>query len=120
MRTSWLGVVLLAAVAYGAEAGEAARPGKRRWWVSVAAVAAASVMDMQSSWGRREVNPILRGPDGRFGARGAVVKSSMVGVSWGLQLLLLERKPRMSSAFSGANLGLAAWMAGVAVRNRMK
>jgi hypothetical protein len=118
MQGRFVGVLLLASVAYGAEMGDGVRPGKKRWWASVAAVAVASVMDVHSSWGRREMNPMLGSPDGRFGPRGLVIKSSLVGASCGLQWLLLERNPRMSGALSGVNMGLAAWSSGVVARNR--
>jgi hypothetical protein len=118
VRRRCIAAFLLVSAAFGAEATTPQRPAKKRWWVSVAAVAAASFADMHSSWGRRELNPMLRGPDGRFGTRGAAVKSSIVGASCGLQWLLLERKPHMAGVLSGANWGLAAWSAGVAARNR--
>ena len=112
-----IAVLLLASTAWGAEALVAARPGKKRWWLSVAALSAVAVLDMHSSWQRRELNPMLRSADGGFAARGVAVKSSIVGASCGVQWLLLERRPRLSNAVSGVNLGLAAWSAGVVTRN---
>ena len=117
MQGRLVAAFLMVSAAFGADAATGTRLAKKRWWVSVAAVAAASALDIHSSWGRRELNPMLRGPHGRFGARGVAVKSSLVGASCGLQWFVLERKPRMSGALSGANAGLAAWTAGVAARN---
>ncbi|SPE35803.1 hypothetical protein SBA6_490028 [Candidatus Sulfopaludibacter sp. SbA6] len=44
--------------------------GMTLWRASVAALAATNVMDVQSSWGKRELNPALVGSGGAFGARG--------------------------------------------------
>lgn len=40
---------------------------------------AATSLDMASSWGRPELNPLLRSADGRFGARGLTVKLAVFG-----------------------------------------
>ena len=42
--------------------------GKKLWWTSVAALAASSVLDARSSWGHRELNPLLQNSNGRFSA----------------------------------------------------
>ena len=109
--------MLLATAGLGAEGTTPVRPAKKRWWVGVAAVAAASVVDVHSSWSRPELNPMLRGPDGRLGVRGVAIKSSIVGASCGLQWQLLRREPRLGKALTGFNLGVAAWTGAVAVRN---
>jgi hypothetical protein len=83
----------------------------------MAALAAASALDMHSSWGKRELNPLLRGPGGRFDTRGVAIKSSIVGTACGFEWLLMRKEPRLGSTFVGVNLGLAAWTGGVAVRN---
>jgi len=85
-------VFLLAALSLVAESRPRPRPSKLRWWLSVAALSAAAALDVHSSWGRRELNPMLQSPNGRFNARGLAVKSSILGTSCGLQWLLLERR----------------------------
>ena len=117
MANRLVAVMLLATAGLGAEGTTPVRPAKRRWWVSVAAVAAASVVDVHSSWSRPELNPMLQGPDGRFRVHGVAIKSSIVGASCGLQWLLLRRKPQLSNTLAGVNAGLAAWTGAVAVRN---
>jgi hypothetical protein len=66
------------------------RPG---WKASVAAVVVASVVDVHSSWGKQEANPVLASGDGRFGARGVAIKSLITGGALGAQWLLLRKKP---------------------------
>jgi hypothetical protein len=117
MRSRLVALLLLASVALSAEGISRTRPGKKRWWASVAALAAASVLDIHSSWRRREINPMLRGPEGRFGARGLVIKSSILGASCGVQWMLLDKEPRRNGALVGMNAGLAAWSATAAARN---
>ena len=117
MRPRFITVFLLAALSLGAADNPRPRPTKRRWWFSVAALGSAAFLDAYSSWGRRELNPMLSSPGGRFNARGLALKSSVVGVSCGLQWLLLERRPRATSAVTAVNFGLATWTAGVAARN---
>ena|SRR5437868_11702774 len=45
-----------------------------RWKLSVAPVFASQALDVASSYGMRELNPMLAGSDGRFGAKGAEIK----------------------------------------------
>ena len=111
---------LLAALSLVAESRPRPRPSKLRWWLSVAALSAAAALDVHSSWGRRELNPMLQSPNGRFNARGLAVKSSILGTSCGLQWLLLERRPGAVNTLTTANLGLASWTAGVAAHNLRK
>ena len=75
---------LAASPSFAAEPADPARPniqpaGKNLWRASLAAVAAANVMDAGSSWGKRELNPGLSGNNGRFGGQGAVLKLGIVG-----------------------------------------
>lgn len=44
------------------------------WLVSVPIFVAANILDAQSSWGKRENNPLLQSQAGRFDARSATIK----------------------------------------------
>jgi len=110
-------VFLLAALGLIAETPPRPRASRLRWWLSVAALSAATALDVHTSWGRPEFNSFLRSPGGRFGARGLVIKSSILGASCGLQWLLVEQRPRTVNTLTGVNVGLASWSAGVAARN---
>jgi uncharacterized iron-regulated membrane protein len=56
----------------------------KTWKLSLAPVFASQTLDVASSYGMRELNPMLAGPDGRFGAQGAGIKlgatAAIVGV----------------------------------------
>ncbi len=95
-------------------------PGKRRqrlWWASVAAFCAASIVDVHSSWGKPEINPLLRGPNGLFGARAVPIKFGIVGASTAVQWLILRKHPALAKTLAGTNIGGAAVTAGLAARN---
>src|ERR1700676_884249 len=55
---------------------ESDRISYRRWKISLAPVLASQAVDVASSYGMRELNTVLAGPDGRFGARAAGIKLS--------------------------------------------
>jgi hypothetical protein len=93
--------------------------GKHLWRASVAALTAANVMDAQSSWGKRELNPNLSGSNGTFGRQGAVLKLGIVGGMFVLESLVLRHKPstRVYRGLALVNLGSASVTGAVAVRN---
>jgi hypothetical protein len=93
--------------------------GKHLWRASVAALAAANVMDAQSSWGKRELNPNLSGSNGTFGRQGVVLKLGIVGGMFVLESLVLRHKPsaRLYRGLALLNLGSASVTGAVAIRN---
>jgi hypothetical protein len=87
------------------------------WKWSVAAVAASTVADCHSSFGMRELNPLLRGPGSRFGVQSALLKAGAVGVLLlGQKLFLPGRSGRMKS-WSALNFSMAATTGAFAVHN---
>ena len=87
------------------------------YWPSVAAVTVAHGLDVHSSWGKHEANPLLQSADGRFGTRGAAVKSGIVAGSLTVQMLLLRKWPKARKAAAVANFAAAGVIVGVTVRN---
>lgn len=111
-------VLLLIAMA-GPEAQAAGWKSKVKRVALVAsqmAVAGASAADLASSWGGQEANPLLRGTDGRFGARGAAVKFGMVGGIIALERLWL-RDERYAPVVIGANAAVSVMYVRVAQHN---
>ncbi len=109
--------ILLASPA-GAEDG-GGRWAKRLWKASIAAVAAGSVADMQSSMGKRETNGLLANQQGVFSAQGIGLKLAIAGAAIGTQQYLLHRHPAISVYKTGAliNFAVAGALGGVAVHN---
>ncbi len=95
-----------------------ARPSKL-WRLSVAALAAGSAADAWNSYGRPELNPLLRSPGGIFSARGIGIKAAVAGGGVAAQWLVLRRRPDAARAAAITNFGVAGLFTGVAVRNRI-
>ncbi|HSW50189.1 MAG TPA: hypothetical protein VLH09_08445 [Bryobacteraceae bacterium] len=96
------------------------RPWKKRFWVSVALVAAASVADVHSSRGLAEANPLLRNRQGGIDvARGVWIKSATVGGVVLLETLLLNKAPehRLEKPFTVINTLAAGAVTFTAARN---
>ena len=95
------------------------RPNHALWKASLAAIAVANVMDVQSSWGKHELNPTLSGPTGNFGGQGALIKLGIQGGLLGAEYLITRGHPskRLYRALSAINFGAAATTAAVAAHN---
>ena len=87
------------------------------WKWSVVAVAASTAADCHSSFGMRELNPMLRGPGSRFGVQSALLKAGAVGVILlGQKLFLPGRSGRMKG-WATLNFSMAATTGAFAVHN---
>jgi hypothetical protein len=120
MRKAILAVTL--ALAVGASTLEAQTQPERKglgrlWWASVAAVVAGSAVDAHSSWGRQELNPVLRGANGEFGMKAVAIKAAIAGGVVGAQYLMLRKNPHAAKYAAIANFGMAGVFGGVAVYN---
>ena len=89
------------------------------WKVSVATFAAANVLDVTSSWGKRELNPALSAPSAKFGASSLGLKAGIVGTVIGVEYLLTRGHPRpgVYRALAIVNFCDAGAVGGVAARN---
>ena len=87
------------------------------WKLSLAPVIATQVLDVTSSYGKRELNPMLAGPDGRFGARAAAVKLGAGGALLGVEYLIVRAHPGSARFFTKINWAGAALTGGFAIHN---
>ncbi len=89
------------------------------WRASVAALLTGNVMDATSSWGKRELNPMLSGTEGQFGKGGALLKLGVAGGVVVVEYLVLRHRPYRSLAkgLAWINFGDAAVTGGMASRN---
>src|SRR5262249_12975352 len=94
-------------------------PGKNLWRASISALAVANVLDVHSSWGKRELNPALTNSTGRFGRDGALLKLGFQGGLIGVEYLITRGHPtgKLYRALSFINFGAAATVAGTAAHN---
>ena len=92
---------------------------KRLWKASIAAVAAGSVMDIQSSLGKHETNGLLANHQGVFTMQGVGLKLAIAGGAIGAQHFLQHKYPSASVYKTGAlvNFAVAGALTGVAVHN---
>lgn len=89
----------------------------RLWKASLVALAVAAAADVATSLGKRELNPALRGADGRFGGRGVAVKSLVTGSAMAGQWLLIRRAPESGRYAAIANFGMAGVFSAAAIHN---
>ena len=87
------------------------------WRVSAAVLGAMTVADMQSSFGGREANPLLRSANGQFTGRGVAIKGAVVGAAIGAQWLLIRKNPNATGFAAGVNFTAAAVTGAIVVRN---
>jgi hypothetical protein len=110
--------LLLAGHFMPCHAVEAQKRSRRLWWTSVALVVAANVMDVLSSRGKMEANPLLRGQSGNFNTGRAVwVKSIATGGILAAEALMLRRSRNSTRGAAVVNIITAGVITGVAVRN---
>jgi hypothetical protein len=93
--------------------------GRTLWRASIAALTAANALDIQSSWGKHELNPALANGGGTFGAQGALLKLGLQGTLVGIEYLITRHHSsgKLYRIMGIVNFGAAAGIAGVAVHN---
>ena len=89
----------------------------RSWKISLAPLVASQALDVASSYGMRELNPVLAGPDGRFGARAATVKLGVTGALVGIEYLIVKAHPGAARVFTKINWSWAVLTTGFAAHN---
>jgi hypothetical protein len=78
----------------------------RSWKRSLIPLAVSQTLDITSSYGMRELNPLLAGPDGRFGPKATTIKIGTAAAAIGVEYLIVKKWP--SSARTLAKLNLAS------------
>jgi len=117
MRRMVLAAVLLCLPASAQDGGE--KWSKRLWRASIAAVAAGTAVDVQSSLGKNETNGLLANHQGVFSAQGVGIKLAIAGAAVGAQQYLLHKHPAAPAYKTGAliNFAVAGALGGAAVHN---
>ena len=77
------------------------------WLASFSAFATTQVLDIHSSNGKRELNPMFRASDGMFDTNRAVlIKSATVGGVFASQYFINKKYPSMKKYSTLMNIGL--------------
>lgn len=89
----------------------------RAWKRSLAPVVVSQSLDIASSYGMRELNPLLAGPDGRFRAKATTIKIGAAAVVVGIEYLIVRKWPSTGRVFSKLNWGSAILTGSFAAHN---
>jgi hypothetical protein len=87
------------------------------WKLSLAPLLASQALDVTSSYGKHELNPVLAGPRGQFGISSVSVKIGVTAGVIGMEYLIVRVHPASARIFTKANWAAAAVTTGVAVHN---
>jgi hypothetical protein len=89
----------------------------RSWERSLIPLVASQSLDAASSYGYRELNPLLPESNGVFGMRATAVKFSVVGALIGAEYLLARKSPRAARLITRLNWASSAVTTGLVVHN---
>lgn len=87
------------------------------WKISAVALAGALAADIATSWGKREINPLVPTAGGTFGGRSAGLKIGVTGGALVAQHFFLKKSPQAERAMTFANFGMAGLLTSAAVSN---
>ncbi len=90
---------------------------RRVYLLSLAAFNAVNTLDITSSFGKCELNPMLAGTNQRFDMGSVAKKLAMVGAIDATQLFALHRQPSAMKRLALANLVMTGVLAGVVAHN---
>ncbi len=88
------------------------------WKTSATFLGLSEALDGFSSFGKYERNPVLAS-NGKFGAKGIVIKTGMVGTSLALQYFLIKttKSRRVAKVVSYINFSMGTAFVGVSIHN---
>jgi hypothetical protein len=90
---------------------------RRQWAISLAPLFASEALDAASSYGMRELNPLLAGSNGGFGMKAAGIKFGVVGALAGAEYFMVRKHPASAKFFTIVNWVTAGATTGLAVHN---
>jgi len=87
------------------------------WKWSLAPLVASQALDIDSSYGMRELNPLLAGPRDQFGVQSALLKVGATAGLMGIEYLIVKVHPASARIFTKVNWAAAAVTTGFAAHN---
>jgi hypothetical protein len=90
---------------------------RRQWVISLATLVAAQTLDAASSYGMRELNPLLASANGGFGLKAVAIKFATMGAFMGVESMLVRKHPKTAKMFTLLNWTAAGVTASFAVHN---
>ena len=98
-------------------AADRVRADRSAWKRSLIPLVASQGLDAASSWGMRELNPLLADPNGAFGGKAVMVKFGATAALIGIEYLLVKKFPRSARMLSKVNWAGAVVTTGLAAHN---
>jgi hypothetical protein len=89
----------------------------RSWKVSLGPLVASQALDVSSSYGMRELNPLLASANGGFEMKGAVIKLGVTGAVAGAEYLIVRKYPRSARIIAKLNWTSGIVTTGFAIHN---
>jgi hypothetical protein len=89
----------------------------KSWKISLAPLVASQALDVSSSYGMRELNPLLASANGGFEMKGAAIKLGVTGVVVGVEYLIIRKYPRSARVISRLNWTTGIVTTGFAIHN---
>lgn len=89
----------------------------RSWKISLAPLVGSQALDAASSYGMRELNPLLASSNGGFEMKATSIKLGVTGALVGVEYLVLRRYPRSARVISKLNWTSGIVTIGFAVHN---
>ncbi len=90
---------------------------RRQWAISLAPLFASQALDAASSYGMRELNPLLAGSNGGFGMKATAIKFGVIGALAAAEYLVVTKHPASAKFFTIVNWATAGGTTGLAVHN---
>ena len=89
----------------------------KSWKISLAPLIGSQALDAASSYGMRELNPLLASSNGGFEGKAFAIKLGATGAIVGLEYLLVKKYPRSTRLISKLNWTTGIVTTGFAVHN---
>jgi len=90
---------------------------QRQWAISLAPLFASQALDAASSYGMRELNPLLASPNGGFGMKATTLKFGVIGALAATEYFVVRKYPRSAKVFTIVNWTAAGATSALAVHN---
>ena len=87
------------------------------WKLRLAPLVASQGLDIASSYGMRELNPVLAGSRGEFGVKATLVKVGVTAAFIGVEYAIVKAHPGAARVLSKMNWSGAALTTGFAAHN---
>ena len=88
-----------------------------RWTLSVGVLVAGTTMDLASSYGAPEANPLMRSADGRLGAKGAAFNAGFLASAIAVRVFGKQLPRKWRRVATAINFSVGGCRAAVAARN---